>query len=366
MLRGKISRLTDWLSQLATLSPTSGPLLGLDLGCSAIKLVELSHHDQIPKLERYLIESLPSGIIVDGNLVDLEQAAHRVRAAWERLGTPTRDVAIALPTTQSIHKTLRLPASSHDQLAALVHAAAGRLIPFPLDEVNLDFQVLGPSPGQTEETEVLVCAARRERVEERVALAELAGLRPRIVDVEAFATIRPLDGLRLLPAGQDHAQTVALFDLSGHKLRCHVVRDGVPLYFREQALGGIPQPGLPDQSDYLNWTAPESTEHLPALPAWPQPPADTVAQEVARALQLFASTVSGQHYHEVDAILLSGGTSRLPGLAAAVTEVTRLNARLANPFAAMTVAPTLRPRTLHDDAPVLLTASGLALRGMAR
>jgi len=352
MLRGKISRLTGWLNRFASLAPRSEPLFGLDLGSSTIKLVELSYHGQTPQLERYLIESLPSGIIVDGNLVDLEQAAHRVRTAWKRLGSSTRDVAIALPTTQSIHKTLQLPAGSHDELDAQVHVAAGRLIPFPLHEVNLDFQVLGPSPERPEETDVLVCAARRERVEERVALAELAGLRPYVVDVEAFAAIRPLS------LGQGRSQTVALFDLSGHKLRCHIVRDGLPLYFLEQALGGAPQP------DCFDWAALEPANHLPTLPTLPL--ADTLAQEVARALQLFASTVSDQHYHEVDAVLLSGGASCQPGLATAVAGLTRLNTRLADPFAAMTVAPTLRPNALLNDAPTLLTACGLALRGMAR
>jgi type IV pilus assembly protein PilM len=371
MLSGKFPRVADWLARFGPSSGATGPLVGLDLGSSAIKLVELSRHGKTLQLERYLIEPLPRDAIVDGNLGDLERVAGLIRAACGKLGSPTREVAIALPTPLAIYKTLRLPLSSHDELEALVDGEAGQLIPFPLDEVNLDFQVLGPSSGRPEDLDVLVCAARKERVEERVAVAELAGLRPTIVDVEAFAAFAALEQIRHQLPEQGLNQTVALFDLSGHKLRCHVVRNGLPLYFREQTLGGAQLTREIQQLYELDWAGAEAAKRHPTLPdgcrrELLQPFVDSLAQEVARALQFFASTVSGTQYRQVDCVLLSGGTSLLPGLDEAVADRTQLGTLLANPFTTMTPAPMLQLDALRNDAPSLLTACGLALRGVER
>ena len=146
------------------------------------------------RVDRYAIEVLPRDVVADGNIVNLEAAAETVRRAWKRLGTSTRGVALALPASHVITKKIIVAAGQREEeLELLVESEANQYIPFALDEVNLDFQVVGPAPSSPEEIEVLIAASRKEKVEDRVAVAESAGLKPAIVDVESYAVLAALE-----------------------------------------------------------------------------------------------------------------------------------------------------------------------------
>lgn len=174
---------------LSVFNPGARPLMGLDVSSSAVKLVELSRTAKGEhRIERYAIENLPRDSVVDGNIAKLEDVADAVRRAWKRMGTSTRNVALALPAAAVITKKIIVPANQREQeLEVLVESEANQYIPFQLDEVNLDFQVVGPAPGNPDEVEVLIAASRKEKVEDRVAVAEAAGLRAVVVDVESYA-----------------------------------------------------------------------------------------------------------------------------------------------------------------------------------
>src|SRR5438874_13527948 len=183
--------LAENLTSALDLFKTKAPvLIGIDIASTSLKLVELSDAGKgAYRLERYAIEPLPKDVVTDGNIANLDQVSDALRRAHKRLGTRNRNIAMALPTAMVITKKIIVPAGqTEEELELQVETEANQYIPFALDEVNLDFQILGPALNNPDEVEVLIAASRKEKVEDRVAIAAAAGLKPRVMDVEAYAT----------------------------------------------------------------------------------------------------------------------------------------------------------------------------------
>ena len=343
-------------------------LLGLDISATSIKMVELSQAGRSPQLERYAIVPLPKDAISEGNVNNMDVVATAIRACWQALGSPTRQVALSLPTSMAIYKKILVPAAAHgDGLEVQVEGEANQYIPFPLDEVNLDYQVLGPSPHSADDLDVMICAARKEKVEERVAVAEMAGLKVDIVDIDAFAMMTAFEQIQLQLPDQGMNQTFALFDIGASKIHCSVIRNGQQLYYREQAFGGVQLTRDIQRRYGYTYEEAERGKRAMSLPDGYEaellhPFVDSLAQEIQRALQFFYTTVSVSQYLRVDYILLAGGCSMLAGLDDAVLSRTQISTMIANPFTTMTQAPGIPLKELLLDAPSLLVACGLALR----
>lgn len=346
----------------------SNALVGLDISSTAVKVVELGRTGKSLQLERYVIEPLPKEAVNEGNIVDIDATAETVRRAMKLLDTSTRTAALALPTTMAIYKKILVPAGqSSEEQEEVVETEAAQYIPFPLEEVNLDYQVLGPSATSAADLEILVCASRKEKVEERVAVAEMAGLKVAVMDVDAFAMLTAFEQLQMQLPDQGFNQTFALFDIGASKIHCSVIRNGQQLYYREQAFGGAQltrdiqrRYGYSFEDAELakrNMTLPDGYESELLHPF-----VDSLALEIQRALQFFYTTVSVSQYLRVDYILLAGGSSMLTGLDDAVAVRTQISTMIANPFTTMTHAPSLPLKELLTDAPALLVACGLALR----
>ncbi|MFM6991261.1 MAG: type IV pilus assembly protein PilM, partial [Rhodoferax sp.] len=166
------------------------PMLGLDISSSSVKLVELGR-DKAGNLvlERCAMEPLERGWISDGNIEKFDEVAEAVRRLVKKSCTKTTQVAMALPPSAVITKKIILPGGMTDlDLELQVESEANQYIPFPLDEVSLDFFVIGPSAASAGDIEVLIAASRREKVQDVQGLAEAAGLTPVIVDVESYAS----------------------------------------------------------------------------------------------------------------------------------------------------------------------------------
>ena len=166
------------------------PLLGLDISSSSVKLVELGRDkDGSLVLERCAIEPLERGWITDGNIEKFDEVADAVRRVVKKSGTRAKNVALALPPSAVITKKIVLPGGmSEPELEIQVESEANQYIPFSLDEVSLDFCVVGPSTSSAGDVEVLIAASRKEKVQDRQGLAEAAGLKPVIIDVESYAS----------------------------------------------------------------------------------------------------------------------------------------------------------------------------------
>mgnify|MGYP000888926962 CR=1 FL=1 len=360
---------------LPFLGSQSRSLIGLDISSSAIKMVELSVDGKKGyRVERYAIEMLPRDAVADGNIVNLEATADTVRLAWKRLDSSTRSVAVALPPSHVITKKIIVPAGMReDELEVQVESEASQYIPFALEEVNLDFQVLGVAPSSPDEVEVLIAASRKEKVEDRVAVVEAAGLKTAVMDVESYAVLSALELIeQQLPSGGKGC-VIAVVDIGANTTNLMVLKDGQQLYAREQAFGGnqLTQDiarlfGMAfEEAEAGEWREPGrwslqgaeipenyETELL-------HPFVENMALEVSRALQFFFTSTQ---FSKVDYIVLSGGCAALPGAEGAVATRTQANTRVANPFSGMTFSGKVSTKRLLADASSLVTACGLALR----
>jgi type IV pilus assembly protein PilM len=341
-------------------------LIGVDISSSSIKLVELADAGKGAfRLERYAIEPLAKDVVADGNIANLDQVSDALKRGWKRLGSRHRNVAMALPAAMVITKKIIVPSGQkEEELELMVEAEANQYIPFALDEVNLDFQILGPAPNNPDEVEVLIAASRKEKVEDRVAIAEAAGLKPRVMDVESYATQEAFKLIApSLPAnGRD--QNVALLDIGAHVTHFYVLRNNQFLFSRDQAFGGNQLTHDIQRAFNLSPEEAESAKKNQGLPEnydadVLQPFMETLALEVTRALQFFFTSTS---YSQVDQVILAGGCALLPGLDELVAKRAGVATMIANPFASMTASERIRPRQLALDAPLLLVACGLALR----
>lgn len=361
MLKGNFDISLDFLS---TSTP---PLIGVDISSSSVKMVELS---ESPKkngyvVERYAIESLPADAVSDGNINNLDAVSETIRRAWKRLGSRIRNVSLALPAAAVISKKILLPAGlREDDLEYQVESEANQYIPFALEEVNLDFQVLGPAPNNPEEVEVLLAASRKANVEDRVAAAQSAGLKTIVVDVEPYAAEAAFEMIRTQLPGGAIDQCIALVDVGAYVMNVNVLRNGQSVYMRDQQVGGAQ---LTQQIQSVFGLSAEEAEAAKRSGGLPEnyesdvlsPFRENIAMEVSRALQFFFTSTQ---YNEVSYVVLGGGCAALPGLDEAVATRTQISTLVANPFELMTLSSRIKPRQLQMDAPALMIACGLAMR----
>ena len=265
-----------------------------------------------------------------------------------------------------ITKKIIVPSGQkEEELELTVEAEANQYIPFALDEVNLDFQILGPAPNNPDEVEVLIAASRKEKVEDRVAIAEAAGLKPRVMDVESYATQEAFELIApSLPAnGRD--QNIALVDIGAHVTHFYVLRNNQFLFSRDQAFGGNQLTHDIQRAFNLSPDEAESAKKNQGLPG-----------ELRHRRAAAVHGNAGARGHPGAAVLLHVDVLQ-PGRPDRAGRRLRAAARastssspsapgvatvIANPFANMATSDRIRPRQLAQDAPLLLIACGLALR----
>jgi type IV pilus assembly protein PilM len=346
--------------------PKAPPLFGLDISSSSVKMLEIVDAGKgTYRVERYAIEALPREAVVDGNINNLEAVTESVKRAHKRLGTRTKYVAMAVPTGAVITKKIVVAGALREEdLEVQVEGEANQYIPFALEEVNLDFQILGPSPTSPEEQEVMIAATRKEKVEDRVAVAESAGLKALVMDVESFAQQAALSlVVQSLPGGGKDLN-VAVVDVGANVMNVSVLRNDQSVYTREQAFGGNQ---LTQDIISRYGMSPEEAENAKRSGGLPddfeaevlRPFMENLSMEVQRALQFFFTSTA---YHSVDHILLAGGSAVIPGLDEVVNTRAQVPTSIANPFAAMQTSPRIQLKRLIGDAPSLIVACGLAMR----
>ncbi len=346
------------------------PLIGLDISTSGVKLVELAEVGKGEiSLERFASESLPRGAVVDGNIENIDQVSEAVRRVWKKSGTKARHVALGMPPASVITKKIILPGGmSEDELELQVETEASQYIPFALDEVSLDFDVVGPLPNSPEDVEVLLAATRKEKVEDRVAVAEAAGLTPLVMDIESYAARAAIDRIiAQLPKG-GQGQIVGLFQIGAQVTHVSVLMDGQTIYEREQPFGGNQLTQDIVRAYGLSHEEAETKKRAGELPEGYErellePFLENVALEVTRAIQFFFTSTP---YTRIDQIFLAGGCAIIPGLVEIVADRTKISASVISPFKGMQLAASVREKQLRQEAPAFLVACGLAMRRFDR
>lgn len=340
-------------------------LLGIDISSTSVKLLELSRSGSRYKVEAYAVEPLPANAVVEKNIAELEGVGQALKRVLAKAKTGTKLAAVAVAGSAVITKTIEMEAGlSDDELETQLKIEADQYIPFPIEEVAIDFEVLGPAARNPERVDVLLAACRKENVEVREAALALAGLTAKVVDLESLALERAYELLHNQLGATQGELTVALFDIGATMMTLTVLQGGRTIYNREQLFGGRQlteeiqrryglsveeaglakkQGGLPD--DY-------EAEVL-------RPFKEAVVQQVSRSLQFFYA--AGQH-GEVDYILLAGGTSSIPDLDRLIQQKIGTPTMIANPFADMALSSKVNAGALASDAPALMIACGLAMR----
>ncbi|GAA5315749.1 MAG: type IV pilus assembly protein PilM [Candidatus Pelagadaptatus aseana] len=349
---------------LGFLERKSKPMLGLDISSTSVKLLELSRQGDRYRVESCAVKALPPNAVVEKNINEADAVGEAIAGAYQLSKSKVKDAAVAVAGSAVITKVIEMPSGlSDDALETQISLEADQYIPYPLEEVAIDFEVQGESENNPEQVDVLLAACRRENVDLRVGALEQGGLTPKVVDVEAYTMERAFSLIAEQFEDQQD-QVVAVVDIGATMTTLSVLVGGKTVYMREQLFGGKQlteeiqrryglsmeeaglakkQGGLPD--DY-------EAEVL-------EPFKDVVVQQVTRSLQFFFSS---SQYNDVDHIVLAGGVASLEGLCELIESRLGTQATVANPFSNMSVSSRVNATALANDAPSLMIATGLAMR----
>lgn len=340
-------------------------VLGIDISTAAIKLLELTRSGARYRVESYAVAPLPQDAVIDKNIANIDVIASAIKAAVKQSGTKTKQACVAVAGSSVMTKVISMPSSlTEDEMEEQILVEADQYVPYSLDEVNLDFEVQGVTENNSEMVDVLLAASRRENVEDRVEALEKAGLKTRVVDVEAFAMENAFALLAdQLPEDIEN-QTIAIADIGATMSTLNVIHEGRTVYTREQGFGGKQLTEEIQRRYGLSYEEAGLAKRHGGLPDnyitdVLDPFKKAMVQQIARSLQFFVSSSANRG---VDSIVLAGGCSSIAGLEKLVEQNLGIQAYVANPFINMTLSNRVKPQSLSNDAPSMMIACGLALR----
>ncbi|BAQ72130.1 type IV pilus assembly protein PilM [Pseudomonas sp. Os17] len=350
---------------LGVFSRKSSSLLGIDIGATSVRLLSLSREGRGYRVEAYARQDLAPDSFLESGGVDAEAQAVALCQAWRTSGSRLKAAAVAVPGEAVISKLIDMPAELDEaELEYQLSLEAGQYIPYPLEEVATDFEVQGRVPGNPRRVQVLLVACRHETVEAREALLARAGLTPQVVESAPLALERCLALLTAQsPAATQSA--VALLDVGSGVSSFSVMRDRRIIYSREQLFGSRQLTQVLGQRFSLTLDQALRAERQGGLPSVCleealRPFEQDLLHNVQRALQQFSESPQRQ---PVQWLLLAGEGMRLAGLERRIEQQLGIATALANPFVGMSVGPRVDAQALAEQAPELLLACGLALRG---
>ncbi len=340
-------------------------LLGLDISSTSVKLLELSRNNGRYRVEAYAVEPLPPNAVVEKNISDVEGVGEAIKRVLSRSKTQPRHAAVAVAGSAVITKTIEMDGSlTDDEMENQITVEADQYIPYPLDEVAIDFEVQGLSERNPEQVEVLLAACRRENVEMREAALQLGGVKPAVVDIEAHAMKRAFELIKTQLGASTQELVVAIIDIGATMTTLSVLADDRSIYTREQLFGGKQLTEEIQRRYSLSFEEAGLAKKQGGLPddyeeEVLQPFKEAVLQQVTRSLQFFFSS---SQYDDVDYIVLAGGTASIDGLSDMIENKLGTPTLIANPFVDMALASKVDADALANDAPAMMIACGLAMR----
>lgn len=349
---------------MGLLSSNAPALVGIDISSTAVKLLQLTQVGGRYRIEHYAVEPLPPNAVAEKNIVEVEAVGDAIRRAVARSGTKTKLAAAAVSGSSVITKVIPMTADLDEaDMEAQVQLEANQYVPYPIEEVSLDFEVIGPLNENPGMVNVLLAASRTENVDIRIAALDLAGLTAKVIDVEAFAMENAfqliVDQLSVSKDG-----LIAMIDIGATMTTLLVLKGQRTIYSREQIFGGkqltdevmrryglsFEDAGLAKRQGGL----PESYD-IEVL----QPFKEAMVQQISRLLQFF---FAGSEHSRVDQVVLAGGCAAIVGVTDMVQEQLSVPCVVANPLAGMSLSGRVQAQALAQDAPALMIACGLALR----
>jgi type IV pilus assembly protein PilM len=341
------------------------PVIGLDIGSASIRALQLSRTSAGYRVEHFATEPVGKGVVVEKSVQDIEAVSSAIQRAIMNSGATTKACAVAVSGSAVFTKTISLPSNlAESDVESQVQVEANQYVPYPLDEVSLDFEVLGPSQRNADMVDILLAASKSENVESRQDAIDAAGLKAKVVDVEAFAIANAFELIRERD-GLSKSEAVGIFDIGHDLTMLLVLRNGRVIYTRDHPFGSQL---LLEETMRRYDMAEEEAGFFEKGEAGPEDFEDEVLEpfqlnvvhQISRALQFFASS---NEYSPISTIYLSGGSASLKGIAEMVQQELGLTTRVADPVSGLEIAPSVPHALLTRQAPSLMVAMGLALRG---
>lgn len=341
----------------------SKPLVGLDIGTSSIKAIVLKGASKGYQLMNLGIEPLPPEVIVDGAIMDAEVVVEAIKSALDKAKIKLSDVAVAVSGTSVIVKKIMLPDMEEKDLADSIQWEAEQYIPFDIEDVNLDFQILNRGVGDGTEMEVVLVAVKKDKIHDYTGLVAQADLDAKIVDVDGFALMNQYE----LNYPVERGETVALIDMGAGVMNINIVQDGQHVLYRDISLGGNQFTDAIQKELNVSYEQAEALKKGEDIDGINQSDVQDIinsviedmSMEIQRSFDYFRATTSSEN---VDKVVLTGGCSKIQGIEAFLSSKLGTKIEIGNPFRNIAFSKKFNPTELQDVAPLCAIAVGLAIR----
>ncbi len=350
---------------MALFSRAKIPLLGVDISSTSVKLLELARGGGKYRVESYSVEPLPPNSVVEKNITDAELVGEAIGRAVAKCASKTKTAACAVAGSAVITKVITMPSElNEDDMESQIQIEADQYIPYPLEEISMDFQVLQPSESEPDKVDVMLAASRSDNVDIRVAALGVGGLQAKVVDVEAFALENAVTLLAENDGRIGDSHILAIMDVGATTSTLSVLEDFKIIYTREQMFGGRQLTDEIQRRYGLSYEEAGLAKRQGGLPDNYEPEVlepfkESMAQEVNRALQFFYSS---SQVGAVDHVVIAGGCASIEAIGELIESKIDTSVTVANPFKNMSVSTQVRGNALANDAPAMMISCGLALR----
>jgi len=341
------------------------PLVGLDIGSSAIKAVELTKSSKGYQVSGFGSATMEADAVVDGAIMDAGAVAESIKRALTSGKFKLKGVATGVSGHSVIVKRVVLPAATPAEVEASIQFDAEQYIPFEISEVNLDFQVVGPSESGHEEPsmEVLLVVAKKDKIQNHTNVINLAGRTPEVVDIDAFALQNTFEANYTVEPNA----TIALLNIGASLMNINITKGGMPLFIRDVSVGGNQYTDVLQKELQLNFQEAEDLKlgkgdnpEVDMVQPLLESITDMLIMEVQKTFDFFRETYPGE---SISRVYISGGTAQIAGLPEKIQDTFGYPAEVMNPFKSITIGPNVDPTKIVDFGPALAVAVGLALRG---
>jgi type IV pilus assembly protein PilM len=342
----------------------SKSLIGLDIGSSAVKAVELTKSKTGYQISGFAYQALGPDAVVDGAVMDPPAVADAIKRALNAGKFKPKGIAAGVSGHSVIVKRVVLPVASEQEVDASIRFDAEQYIPFGLQDVNMDYQVVGPNQGGDPGMEVLLVAAKKDKIQNHTSVIGLAGRSADVVDIDAFAIQNAFEANYPV---SDRA-TTALLNIGASLMNINITKGGVPLFIRDVSVGGNQYTDILQKELELSFheaeelklgktKGPEAEMVQPLLESI----TDMLIMEVQKTFDFFKETYPSE---TITQVLISGGTSRTAGLAEKIEATFGYPTEVLNPIKSLAMGPNVDTAKISSLGPALAVAVGLALRGI--
>ena len=337
--------------------------IGLDIGSSYIKAVKLKESRDGYELELCHLHSLPPELIVDGSIIDSLRLADSLKEMIRTAGIKTKDVTISISGHSSvIIKRISLPEMSEEELSESIKFEAEQYVPFDIEDVNLDFQIIGPKdePGQMD---VILVAVKKDIINEYIQVVKEAGLNPIIVDIDSFA----LENMYGINYDVEPGKNVALLNIGASTINMSILKGGISVFTRDSSLGSnLHSETLQREFNITYELAEKLKRGEPVENISPQDAnsvieaaSEEILSEINRSFDYYRSTTV---HEDISEVILSGGCALIKNFASMISERCGIETKIVEPFRNIRIQKRLDVSAIEEIAPMMAVAVGLALR----